>query len=63
MLLSDILQQVAAQAPRLGQTLLAGGQLHDSLTINLDGNRFIRDPDTPIHDGQSVLILSTDAGG
>lgn len=61
--LSDVLKQVAAQSPQLGQTLLVGGQLHDSLTVNVDGNRFIRDPKTPIHDGQSILILSTDAGG
>jgi molybdopterin converting factor small subunit len=61
--LADLLKQIAEQAPRLGQTLLVGGQLHESLMVNVDGNRFVRDPETVIHDGQSVLILSADAGG
>jgi molybdopterin converting factor small subunit len=61
--LADLLKQIAEQAPRLGQTLLIGGQLHESLMVNVDGLRFIRDPETLIHDGQSVLILSADAGG
>ncbi len=31
--------------------------------INLDGDRFITDPLTQIRSGQSVLIMSADAGG
>ena len=42
--------------------LLNDGLLHPTL-VNLDGERFISDPDTLIHDGQCVLILSADAGG
>jgi molybdopterin converting factor small subunit len=34
-----------------------------SLTMNLDGQRFVKDLATPVRDGQSVLILSADAGG
>lgn len=63
LLLSEVLKQVAARTPELGQTLLVGGELHESLTVNVDGNRFIREPTTPIRDGQSLLILSADAGG
>lgn len=61
--LSDVLKQVAARTPDLAQTLLIGGELHESLTVNVDGNRFVRDPATLIHDGQSLLVLSADAGG
>ncbi|MBJ43562.1 MAG: hypothetical protein CMJ80_09865 [Planctomycetaceae bacterium] len=31
--------------------------------VNLDGQRFITDPATPIQAGQHVLIMSPDAGG
>src|SRR5262245_4415477 len=61
--LSELLQQIAAAAPDLGSELLAGGKLHKSITANLDGTRFISDPATAICDGQSLLILSADAGG
>jgi sulfur-carrier protein len=40
-----------------------GGVLHETLVANLDGARFISDPDTPIREGQCLLILSADAGG
>jgi molybdopterin converting factor small subunit len=61
--LSELLKQIAAAAPDLGSELLAGGRLHKSLTANLDGMQFISDPATAICDGQSLLILSADAGG
>jgi molybdopterin converting factor small subunit len=31
--------------------------------FNLDGQQFVTDPQTPIRQGQSVLIMSADAGG
>ena len=39
------------------------GRLHPSLAANLNGDRFISDPATPLGDGDRVLILSSDAGG
>jgi sulfur-carrier protein len=61
--LGDVLKQVALRMPKLGQELIAGGGLHLSLTANIDGTRFVRDPQTIICDGQTLLILSADAGG
>lgn len=61
--LGDVLNQVASQVPKLGQELLANGELHPSLSANLDGARFIRDPQTMIRNGQILIILSADAGG
>jgi molybdopterin converting factor small subunit len=61
--LADVIHELAARLPDLGHELLAGGRLHKSLTANLDGSRFVSDPATLIRDGQSLLILSADAGG
>ena len=61
--LADVLGAIAGQAPALGGEWIAGGKLHASLAANLDGQRFVSDPATPIRDGQSLLILSADAGG
>jgi molybdopterin converting factor small subunit len=61
--LADALQAIARRLPALGEELLAGGRLHPTLAANLDGQRFVSDPQTPIADGQCLLILSADAGG
>lgn len=60
---AEALRQVAAKLPVLGGELIVAGRLHESLAANLEGNRFISDPATNICDGQSLLILSADAGG
>jgi molybdopterin converting factor small subunit len=43
--------------------LIVVDRLHPSLAANLNGDRFIRDPATPLGDDDRVLILSADAGG
>lgn len=61
--LADVLSEVAARVRRFADEFVVDGRLHGSLTANLDGDRFIQDPATVIRDGQSLLILSADAGG
>jgi molybdopterin converting factor small subunit len=61
--LSEVLGELAARVPDLNGQWIADGRLHESLTANLDGQRFVSDPATMVRDGQSLLILSADAGG
>jgi molybdopterin converting factor small subunit len=62
--LGDVLQRLSDSAAASdGDVICRRGALHPTLSANLDGNRFISDPATPIHDGQCLLILSADAGG
>jgi molybdopterin converting factor small subunit len=61
--LRRVLDEVATRLPELGRELVVEGRLHASLAANLDGARFVHDPATLIRDGQSLLILSADAGG
>jgi molybdopterin converting factor small subunit len=61
--LAEILSALAARLPELADDWIADGRLHESLTANLDGLRFVSDPATVVRDGQSLLILSADAGG
>jgi hypothetical protein len=60
--LADVLVEVAARLPGFAGCVTAG-RLDSALAANLDGNCFVRDPETLIQDGQSLLILSADAGG
>jgi len=60
--LRDVLAEVAERLPDLAGYVTAG-RLDATLTANLDGQRFVADPETVIEDGQSLLLLSADAGG
>ena len=60
--LGRLLGTLAAQMPALAE-LIAGDRLHPSLVANLNGDRFITDPATPLGADDCVLILSADAGG
>ena len=61
--LGDILRDLAARFPTLGETCIDGRKLRPGFTANLGGERFVSDPDTPLVDGNTVLLLSLDAGG
>jgi molybdopterin converting factor small subunit len=63
MRLRDVLSELTSRIPELGGELICGEKLHESVTANIDGARFVRDPATLIQDGQCLLILSADAGG
>ncbi len=52
--------QLRGQFPRLDACDTLAPPMY---RVNLDGHHFVTDPKTPIHSGQSVLIMSADAGG
>jgi len=60
--LGRLLGTLAERMPRLAE-LITVDRLHPSLQANLNGDRFISDPATPLRDEDRVLILSADAGG
>ena len=60
--LGELLRTLAADHPALAE-LMTDGRLHPSLAANINGDRFVRDPGTPLDDRDSVLILSADVGG
>jgi len=60
--LGQLLAKLAAQIPVLGEFVTADG-LHPTFVANLNGDRFVSDPATPLSDDDCVLILSADAGG
>ena len=59
----DVLLQLAERLPDFARQMIVEGRLHSVLSANLDGQQFVSEPTTPIADGQSLLILSADAGG
>jgi molybdopterin converting factor small subunit len=61
--LGDALLALGRASPALLGTVLDGGKLHPSYTVNLNGDRFITDPATPLSPGDSLLLLALDVGG
>jgi len=74
--LGRLLMTLSARMPRLAELIVVdrisphdahaavrGPRLHSSLAANLNGDRFISDPETPLGERDRVLILSADVGG
>jgi len=61
--LGEVLCNLARQFPDFAADCIVNDSLVDGYAANLNGQRFVRDPQTPIDDGDSLLILSSDAGG
>ena len=61
--LGDVLVDLATKFPRLAETCIDGRDLRAGYIANLSANRFITSADTPLRLGDTVLLLSLDAGG
>lgn len=61
--LGEVFCELAERFPSLGETCICGRHLREGFSANLRGERFVSDPDTILEDGDSILLLSTDAGG
>jgi molybdopterin converting factor small subunit len=61
--LDEVLRDLARRFPSLAGECLADGRLQEGTLANLNGQRFVSDPATPLASGDRLLILSADAGG
>jgi len=60
--LGQLLTALVVRFPSLAELITPKG-LEPSVVANLNGDRFVRDPQTRLRQSDSVLILSADAGG
>jgi molybdopterin converting factor small subunit len=61
--LGDVLADLASRFPSLAESCIDGRSLRTGFIVNLDAERFVSAPDTPLREGETVLLLSLDAGG
>lgn len=60
--LGQLLAQLSQQLPSLRECI-AQDRLAPACSANLNGDRFVNDPQTRLRHDDCVLILSADAGG
>lgn len=61
--LGEALTEVATRCPQLAGACLQGNRLSPTFIANINGREFVKDPQTPLSDGDRLLILSADVGG
>jgi molybdopterin converting factor small subunit len=61
--LGEVYFDLSKRFPALGEACISGHSLKAGFTANLRGERFVQDPATMLKDGDSILLLSMDAGG
>ena len=60
--LGQLLERLVSDVPSFAD-FMAGNGLHPSVAANLNGDRFVSDPSTPLAADDHLLILSADVGG
>ena len=61
--LNEALTVLRIEYPKLAEHCFQGNQLRAEYTANINGERFVSDPQTPLEPGDTLLIFSADAGG
>ena len=61
--LAQILADLTRQSPALAAACFEEGSLRKGYLASIDGVTFVTDPQTIVLPGQSLLLLSADAGG
>jgi molybdopterin synthase sulfur carrier subunit len=55
--------ELGRACPALESSVLRPDLLHAVFKLSLNGERFVSDPETPLSDGDVLLLLSADVGG
>lgn len=61
--LGELLGELARRFPSFAEACLDGERLRRGFVANQNGDRFVSDPSTKLQDGDTLLIMSADAGG
>ena len=61
--LGDVLADLARKFPPLAETCIDGRSLRPGFIVNVCAERFVSSPETPLNEGDTLLLLSLDAGG
>lgn len=61
--LAEALDGLGLACPALDGAVVSGGRVLPSYRLSLNAERFVSDPETPLAEGDVLLLLSADVGG
>ena len=61
--LGEVLRDLSSRFPGFAADCVEPSGLKPQVIANVGGERFVRDPETPLTENDVLLILSADAGG
>ena len=61
--LRDALRALAKACPALDGSVIVDGVARAAYKVSLNGESFVTDPETPLAEGDAVLLLAADVGG
>jgi sulfur-carrier protein len=61
--IGQALRELARVCPALEGSVLDRGTIGPVYRLSLNSDRFVSDPETPLDDGDVLLLVSADAGG
>ncbi len=61
--LGSIFRELGRRYPEWAAACLDGGRLRAEYVVNIGGERFVSDPGVVLRSGESLLMMSADAGG
>ncbi|HSN98128.1 MAG TPA: MoaD/ThiS family protein [Candidatus Nanopelagicales bacterium] len=61
--LGEAIAALGARCPALSPHVVDGGRLGASYLVAVNGRQITADPETPLREGDVVVLLSADAGG
>ena len=61
--LGDVVAQLSERFPVLAAACFEGGTVNRNWLFSLNGRVFTREPSAALSDGDTLLLLSADAGG
>jgi molybdopterin converting factor small subunit len=59
----EALAELCRACPALEDSLLRQGRVHEAFRLSVNGETFVSDLNTPLRDGDALLLLSADVGG
>jgi molybdopterin converting factor small subunit len=61
--LASAMEGLGRVCPSLNGSVLQEGWIHPAYRLCLNGDQFVSDPETPLADGDVLLLLAADVGG
>lgn len=61
--LGEVIEELSLQFPELAECCFEKGRVKEGFVMNLNGERFVSEPETELQLGDALLLMTADVGG